>query len=467
MSSGASWAPSRLAAAVENRRRELGLELVHEVCAAMDIAVPTYQRIREGRRIGPQICAKVARWTGASEAELLREQGYYPLENLSSTAAALEAKRMLDGLTHSQVARALGVTLAAYWRVIRRPRAQIQMETCGRIAKWLGCPYEQILRWERYWEEFTPLGQVQAIAMLDAGVTARKLARLSGVAEGTVNRGLRKKQRIKRDILRRWARTLDIDSGALIRALKETVSPAPRPAMLERVLHRGQQGKELLRKRGKALRKKTVAKRLSPEDLRTIKEKQRLAMHEHWAGLTSEEHLRHSIAAIHPRQLGQFGLCRVCGKLTFVEPSKLARRTGEYHGKCFRDWSAETPEWAEWLEETRLAKRTGRPISPAPQCSYGRGRRPSASDLADYFEAAVLLLRMRAGWVVRLRRRDGDDARAETVTTLAQLASALRMTKRGLYLQVERLIEYLPDPSTCEKSFARKVRTLAALWHRR
>ena len=67
---------------------------------------------------------------------------------LGATAAALENKRRRDGLTHRQVAAALELTPAAYWNLRRIPCAPLRTATCGRIARWLAVPTEDVLRWE-------------------------------------------------------------------------------------------------------------------------------------------------------------------------------------------------------------------------------------------------------------------------------------------------------------------------------
>jgi transcriptional regulator with XRE-family HTH domain len=130
---------------------------------------------------------------------------------------AIEAERARKGLQQQQVIAALGITKRAYYDLGSRTR--LRLETCGRIAAFLGWPAEQVLRATGHWERLSPFGRMLASAMLRKYLSMRDLARASKIGEDSVLDMLYRipHRRHHLELVQRLAKVLDLDEEELLK----------------------------------------------------------------------------------------------------------------------------------------------------------------------------------------------------------------------------------------------------------
>lgn len=365
-------------------------------------------------------------------------------------AVEVEGRRLRDQLTRHEVAAAIGISLTTYDTLVHGKREQLEHSTAGRVARWLGMSAETLLRWEGCWEELSPIGRVLLPAMVDRGLSQTQLAIATGTSVRTVRDGLHGSATPK-GILQRWAAALGAADVDLLRARKvllEERPPRPTSALIRRMRRRSS---DALVIQGRLLGESYVRK-TSAEQRREASQHAALAIRERWATITPRELLRWSRLHLSPRPAGHFDTCRICGKLVYAPPSAIAKRgrEPEYHRRCLATWQAQSPAFRAWARMRAL----GRTAGPLPTPPRPAGRRTLPAELADCYAAAVRYLQLKElneGQKILPRR------------AVEELAEAFGITPRGLMARVQRLVELLPAPEICDKSFAHRVRVLEAL----
>jgi transcriptional regulator with XRE-family HTH domain len=369
--------------------------------------------------------------------------------------AAIEARRLAEGLSHHAIAEALGIAESTYRRLRAPERAPLSLKTCRHAANWLEIEYSAVLRWEGYWDRLAPLGKVLLPALLKADLRHDELAKQAGVAKGTVGRALwAMGYPPRKQTLAKWAATLNLDMSVLLRARNEHREMRPRQprGIVGRILHR--EGRQKLREIN-ARRLRRYSMRSRPVGVREAMQAQRTTGIRLYHDTKSErEAKRWRARHLDPLPKGEFGFCRGCRTLTYRPADHLAkgsreeRGTGEWHIVCLGRWRKQSSEWSDWVSAKEIARRRDQPFStPQPEPSYGPGRRPSADELADYYRTAVLYLR----------------ASVIGTPAIADLATQLGLTERGLRARVERLTKWLPDPALCNRGLKPKVLALQDL----
>jgi len=369
----------------------------------------------------------------------------------ATTAAALEAKRLHDGLTVNDVAAVLEISKSNYFNIRNGVTVRLQLGTCGRIARWLGVPAEDVLRWEGYWDEFSPVGRMLGPAMLQAEMGLRDLSETSGTRAETIWNSLTGQSCPEEDILERWADAIPMDFATLRRARSEMYKPPPDPKLAEQIRRtRKKEGRAGLRRLGERLQASLLEK-TTVEERRANAAKGGAATRIYWERADEEDRARWALTHLAPRPKGKFGICRVCGKLTFLPAGPADGRRVEYHGECRKRWMAEDPAYGAWISQMRRGRRPEPPTK-----AYGVGNRAGAEELANYYETAVLYLRAK-------QRSALDQPYTGSVNWLQQLAVERSLSKRGILHQVDRLLNLLPDLSMCNAYFRPKVEALLTL----
>lgn len=366
----------------------------------------------------------------------------------SATVDLVEAKRSETNLSYNALAGALAMTREGLRYAMQHPSAHLQLSTCGRVAQWLNVPIDVVLRSEGMWDKLTPLGQMLMCALARTGISERQLAVRSDVCENTVRFSLDGRQQPNSKILDRWATLLSVDRLDLHRAARESKRQRQTPASIRRFIKK--HGHDALRVRGTRLYARLVVRQTKEQRLANSRAGG-AKVSERWATATIDERRLWGLAHITPNPKGTFGICRVCQKLTFIPSITRRNQRTEYHGKCLAGWRASSPEWAEW----NTAREHGASINGwVPRPNYPPGRRPSPSDLADYYETAVRLLRvrLRASGVRGRRPHDPAD----------QLVN-LHLTRQGRHARISRLIDLLPAEEVCSGTLLRMVRAIKVL----
>jgi hypothetical protein len=132
-------------------------------------------------------------------------------------ADAIEAERIRQGLQHQQVIAALGITKRAYYDLPSRTR--LRLETCGRIAAFIGWPAEQVLQATGHWVRLSPFGRMLAPAMMRKYLSVRGLACASKIGEDSVLDMLYQTphRRHHLELVQRLAKVLDLNEEELLK----------------------------------------------------------------------------------------------------------------------------------------------------------------------------------------------------------------------------------------------------------
>ena len=95
--------------------------------------------------------------------------------------------------------------------------------------------------------------------------------------------------------------------------------------------------------KGELLHKKLM-KKTTPQQRREYFQNRTVpAIRKRWETITPAELERWTRTHIDPRPKGQFNLCRVCAKLTYLPPSAIRKGCpGEYHQVCLMKWRSES-----------------------------------------------------------------------------------------------------------------------------
>lgn len=263
----------------------------------------------------------------------------------------------------------------------------------------------------------------------------------------------------------RVADALGISLADARRAAKEMREQRPKQELRNKGARvRRRAGRMGLRKMGDQLQQRL--RDLPRDRLEEIRAAGLEVAHRWWETATERERLLRSLAMLDPRPAGTFGLCRVCGKLTYLAPGFIrtsAILRAEYHANCQAQWhrSAAWSQWATTLQKARWG--TGPTAKPQPQLPYGRGRRLNSDEIASYYAATIEYLqvsyRTAKGRLAPARRRGVTSARAETV---ADVASKYDIDTHGLLKRVEWVRDHLPPVGSCNTLLAKKIRVLQA-----
>ena len=211
-------------------------------------------------------------------------------------------------------------------------------------------------------------------------------------------------------------------------------------ARIERIKKReGRTGLYWLGQKLRHDRKQWIAKH--PDKMASVLERLQEGRRAHTPSELDRTRQRLGMLAADPA--GRFGLCRLCGKLTFFARNAITKgiALGLFHRTCAVTWSR-SPEMRVWARRRQQRAQDGRPNPPAPPMPLptlpGR-RHPSPAELADAYQTTLQYLRQRAASSRALRDDYGHPISA------AELASRFGITRRALYLRIERFMTLLPE----------------------
>lgn len=187
-------------------------------------------------------------------------------------------------------------------------------------------------------------------------------------------------------------------------------------------------------------------------------ERRKRARREHFAAATPGEKTAYGLSLVRATLKGILGYCRVCFTITYSYAYRrpLGRdhfARSEYHEPCLEKW-LQSDDYACEVERQRLGDR------PAGRIDHGypAAKRLSASELAVYWQATVLYLRLKDKEARRARFRKDEPCTVGEIAKLTGLGSEQAVRKC-----VQRIFELLPDPARCTGDFAHTVAALAQL----
>jgi len=348
----------------------------------------------------------------------------------------LRAHILARGVSQQSVALGIGVTQRMVWLWVSG-RSRPHMNTVGRIATYFDTDPSVVVSMVCDEKEMSPFGRVIAPAMARAGLDHRKLAAAAATSEGTVGRLLWVSRPARKSTLRQVANVLSIEVTELERAqrkIKEQVPRQPLGGWIKRILHR--EGRDGLRRHAREASHPwdDLTKEARKAQSRALAVP---ATRGRFASSTEEDHARWRRSSVATRPKAIFGLCRVCGKICMCGPND--RR--EVHTLCFRKWSAGNG---------------GRKALPP----YSPRRRLSPAELADYYEAAVLYMRVKDHTPSGQRKGIVPRTVRDLAFTKLGLARNPEAAERRLRERVRRLLDLLPDLAVCDSNEVRRVRAL-------
>lgn len=366
-------------------------------------------------------------------------------------AAAIEARRLAQHLLHGDVCKAIGITEQTYRHLRFTERKPLPLAICHRVAQWLEIPTEDVLCWEGYWDRLSPVGKVVMPVIAAKGQTLRELATAAHMNRKTLASMLWGQHCPGEDVLVRLESICGVDINTLRAARRRMVKPRKATGIVRRILKA--HGRDGLRPLADKMRAHFVTSTTAQERDSIRRERAAPALRARWATASARERQLWGLAHRATRPAGLWGICRVCGRLTYVtSASKRPGRTAEYHGPCMYWWRRKSPEWQAWLRTRRTGQTSAPPVPPPFP-----GRRRSSTELADYYATAINYLR------VRLRELGMGQRSKRTPSTIRDLASELGISRQGLHQRVDRLLKLIPQPAVCNRDLKLKIHPLEVL----